>query len=247
MSAAAPRVDAPRSGRRFAGAARVILPCLGVLAYGASLALMTPDMFLRIFDSEYGPVELGTAACVGAASALALGLVARSRGIVPVGFRLLYLLFALGALFAGLEEISYGQHFFGWRSPHWFAEQNAQHETNLHNLFADRPAKFLRNGALVGVGLGGIALPAAAMLAGAPFAPGRWASYLLPRGELIPLVTVTLLMRAFRTLPSEVRAGRDTALFEMVELYLAISALVYVLVLRRRLLPSADSPEDRRA
>jgi hypothetical protein len=226
--------------------ARVILPCLGVVIYSVSLARMTPQMFSRVFDSEYGPVELGTAACFGAASVLALGLAMRTREVAPSAVRALYVLFALGALFAGLEEISYGQHFFGWQSPRWFAEQNAQHETNLHNLLGDKPGKALRNVALVAAVTGGIVLPAVAMRAGGQFAPGRWAYYLLPRGELMPLVAVTLLMRLFRTLPHGMRAGRDTALFEMLELYLAITALVYIVVLRRRLL-SADTPGDHGA
>src|SRR5262245_45394997 len=96
--------------------------------YAVSLALMPHEMFLEVFDSEYGPVELGTAAAFTAASILAFGLAKRTRG-VPVFIRVLYALFAVGALFAMLEEISYGQHFFGWQSPHWFQEKNVQHET----------------------------------------------------------------------------------------------------------------------
>jgi hypothetical protein len=227
--------------RRFACAARVILPCLGMVIYGVSLALMPHDMFLWVFDSEYGPVEIGTAACWFTACALAFGLAVRTRGRAPAAVRVLYVVFALGALFAGLEEISYGQHLFGWQSPRWFVEKNAQHETNLHNLFSDKPTKTLRNAAIAGVTVGGIVLPAAAMWAGGQFAPGRFAYYLLPRSELIPLVTVTLLMRLFRTLPHGLREGRDTALFEMLELYVAITALLYVLIVRRRLL-SVDTP-----
>jgi hypothetical protein len=216
------------------------------VGFGLGVAVLPPAAFHWVFVSELGPVELGTAACFGAAAALAFGLAMRSRGVVPAGVRALYLLFALGALFAGLEEISYGQHFFGWQSPRWFAEQNAQRETNLHNLFGDRPGKTLRNVALVAVSAGGIVLPAAAMWAGGQFAPGRWPYYLLPRGELIPLVAVTLLMRLVRALPRQTRAGWDLGLYEVMELYLAITALVYVVVLRRRLL-SADTPGDRGA
>jgi hypothetical protein len=89
-------------------------------------------------------------------------------------------------------------------------------------------------------------LPAAATWAGGQYMPGRLAYYLLPRAELVPLVTATLLMRVFRTLPRHIREGRDIALFEMLELYLAITALVYVLTLRRRLLP-AGAPARQRA
>jgi hypothetical protein len=201
-------------------------------------------VFHWIFVSEFGPVELGTAACFGAAAVLALGLATQSRRVVPGGFRVPYTLFALGALFAGLEEISYGQHFFGWHSPRWFAEQNAQNETNLHNLLGDRSGKALRNVALGAVAVGGIVLPAATMWVGGQFAPGRWAYYLLPRGELIPLVAATLLMRLFRTLPRGTRAGWDLGLYEVLELYLAIAALLYVLLLRRRFLSTA-LPTDR--
>ena len=88
-------------------------------------------------------------------------------------------------------------------------------------------------------------MPGAALWVGR-YAPWRWPYYLLPQGELVPLVVVTLLMRLFRTLPGDVRAGWDLGLYEVMELYLAITALVYILVLRRRLL-SADHPGERGA
>ena len=37
-------------------------------------------------------------------------------------------------LFAG-EELSWGQHFFGWETPASWAAHNLQEETNLHNSF----------------------------------------------------------------------------------------------------------------
>jgi hypothetical protein len=37
-------------------------------------------------------------------------------------------------LFCAGEEISWGQRIFGWSSPGFFLQHNAQHETNLHNL-----------------------------------------------------------------------------------------------------------------
>ena len=214
----------------------VVLPALGLAAYGLAVALLSPDAFHWLVVSERGPVELGTAACFGAAGLLALGLAARTRGVAPTSVRILYLLFAVGALFAGLEEVSYGQHLIGWESPRWFTERNAQRETNLHNLFADRPGRALRNVALVAITLGGIVAPVAAMRAPSAYDRGRWPYYLLPRGELIPLAVGMLLMRLFRALPGRLRGGWDLGLIEVMELYLALAALVYVLVLRRRLL-----------
>ena len=69
-----------------------------------------------------------------------------------------------------------------------------------------------------------------------PLGFGMSAYYFLPRAELVPLVSAVLLMRLVRTLPHTIRAGRDLALFEVLELYLAIIALVLVVTLRRRLL-----------
>ena len=42
--------------------------------------------------------------------------------------------FFLGILYYLLEEISWGQHFFQWKSPAIFNQLNGQNETNLHNI-----------------------------------------------------------------------------------------------------------------
>jgi hypothetical protein len=225
----------------------VLLPGLGLVAYGLAIALLPPETFHGLVDSEQGPVEFGTAVGFGVACVLALRLAARTHGVAPTPVRILYLLFAAGALFAALEEISYGQHFFAWETPRWFAERNAQQETNLHNLFADRPGRALRNLSLVAVTLGGIVAPVVAMRVPGAYEGGRWPRYLLPRAELIPLAGGMLLMRLFRALPGRVRAGWDLGLIEVMELYLALAAIVYVVVLRRRLLgPPRHRPTPER-
>jgi hypothetical protein len=128
--------------------------------------------------SEEGPAELATAALYAVSAAMALALAFRTRETVPGPYRALYALFALGALFVALEEVSYGQHVFGWDSPRWFAEHNVKGEVNLHNLYGDRPTRALRNLALVGYSAVGIVLPLAGPGAGT-LSPGRpwvWAS-----------------------------------------------------------------------
>ena len=47
---------------------------------------------------------------------------------------ILYYLFAVGLLFVGLEEISWGQRLLGWESPDFFQVYNSQAETTIHNL-----------------------------------------------------------------------------------------------------------------
>ena len=44
------------------------------------------------------------------------------------------IIFFLGIIYYFLEEISWGQHFFNWKSPLIFINLNEQKETNLHNI-----------------------------------------------------------------------------------------------------------------
>ncbi len=60
-----------------------LLPFLGLAVYAVSVRLIPPAMFHGVYDSEYGPVEIGTAACFAAASVLAVGLAKRTRGVAP--------------------------------------------------------------------------------------------------------------------------------------------------------------------
>ena len=67
-------------------------------------------------------------------------------------------LLILGAAYFALEEISYGQHLFGWGTADSWKELNDQDETNLHNvhaLFDQVPRALLTLGILVG----GVILP----------------------------------------------------------------------------------------
>ncbi len=67
-------------------------------------------------------------------------------------------LLILGAAYFALEEISYGQHMFGWGTADTWKELNDQDETNLHNvhaLFDQVPRAILTLGILIG----GVILP----------------------------------------------------------------------------------------
>ena len=43
-------------------------------------------------------------------------------------------LYCLGILYYFFEEISWGQHIFGWHTPEIFSKINKQNETNIHNI-----------------------------------------------------------------------------------------------------------------
>jgi hypothetical protein len=206
------------------------------MVYYAGLRL-GGESFKAAVLSEQGPIELGTAALYLASAGLAAGLALGTRATVPGVYRLLYGLFVAAAVFVALEEVSYGQHLLGWTSPRWFAEHNVKGESNLHNLYGDRPTRALRNLALVSYAAVGIVLPAAAMAWYRRYPPGHWTHYLLPRGEIAALVVLAIVLRRLRKLPSTPFTGLDLGLDELMELYLGVAALVYVVVLWRRLAP----------
>ncbi len=60
--------------------------------------------------------------------------------------KILSFLYLAGLAYYFFEEISWGQHLFGWTSPEFFSKINSQNETNLHNtsnLLNELPRGFL--------------------------------------------------------------------------------------------------------
>ncbi len=91
------------------------------------------DAFRTGFAIEDGPVEWGTAVCLLLSSLVLLrnAWVLRGRGALAVAMTALY---ALAFFFAAGEEISWGYRLFDWEATEFFRENNAQGETNIHNL-----------------------------------------------------------------------------------------------------------------
>ena len=46
------------------------------------------------------------------------------------------IMYFLGILYFFFEEISWGQHLFGWQTPEFFSNINHQNETNIHNVYS---------------------------------------------------------------------------------------------------------------
>jgi hypothetical protein len=218
----------------------VVLPMLGIVGYYLALSLV-PYSYRWLLVSEQGLVELGTAVAYGIATYMAVGLILKTKGSVPNLYRILYCIFALAALFVGLEEISYGQHLFGWESPTWFVEYNDRREINVHNLLGSKPARIWRDLALTGSLIGCIFLPILMRLRHPQYTPDHWAFYLLPRGELITLIALAALLRVLWRMPPSMLTGRHWGWAELMEFYWAVGALLYMVILWRRLIPSGSN------
>ncbi len=147
---------------------------------------------------------------------------------------------ALGSLYIAGEEASWGQHYLGWGTPEVWQGLNDQNETNLHNISSwldQKPRTLLE----LGVIIGGIAIPLAAL---------RWPAIrrarlaiILPPFLCLPSAVIAEAVRMSERALSSLASG--TTLFERAsevqELYFYLFILLYLIVLRRRLIPrSAD-------
>ena len=83
---------------------------------------------------ENGPLELATFFVCFIAGVLGLLAALESRKINPWWKTTFFTLFGLGLLFVALEEIAWGQTFFGFGTPEFFESHNQQQEITLHNL-----------------------------------------------------------------------------------------------------------------
>jgi hypothetical protein len=227
----------------------VVLPLL--LAVVSLLAVgLDKNGVGRVLFSEQGPVELGTAALFALAGVVATGVAVRSRGAVPPAYRGFLACFAAAAFFVALEEISWGQHLFGWSSPTWFGTHNKQAELNLHNLAGSKPSNWLRTVAYVVFSGGLLVLPLVATTLPGAYRQGHWTYYLLPRLELATLIILSCIITVPNDLPKALvgnyRMGGE--LRELTELYQAWAAAAYAVILRRRLTAPAVAvaPRHRR-
>lgn len=223
---------------------------LPALSIPLCLLVLSPlsDAWNEWFLSETGPIELGTAALFLAASVGAVGYLRKHRPRLPRPYRALFGLFAVTAFFVAMEEISYGQHLLGFESPAWFRQHNYQDETNLHNLFGNKPSRRLRAVGSIAIPLVCIVLPLVYRKRTETWRPGHWTYYLLPRMELIALVAIAQLVTVPDKLPDWIiedvsRSG------ELKELYWAIAAFSYIRLLDRRQTeaPARESDAAERA
>lgn len=96
--------------------------------------LFGEGVFTWYVMSETGFAELFTAGLFLLAGIFAFRVARNLRGTDAQWISPLLYVYAAVGIFVALEEISYGQHFFGWGTPEWVGELNKQNETNLHNM-----------------------------------------------------------------------------------------------------------------
>ncbi len=210
---------------------------VGAAAAIAVCAALSPPLYAAVFRGELGAVELATPAMLVLGICWALAAAASAPPGARVAVSTWLTLFGLGALYFAGEELSWGQHLFGWETPEGIASLNDQGETNLHNTSSwldQKPKWALRGGALIG----GILAPLA--LARLPAARWSFWRWLWPTVVCTPAAVLALGSAAAGRLdPATLPAGLGEALriSELEELWLAMFLMLYAGSLRARLPP----------
>jgi len=139
---------------------------------------------------------------------------------------------AASCLYIAGEEMSWGQHFFHWNTPEYWAMVNRQAETNLHNtyaIFEKTPRSILE----IAIVVGGILVPLAM-----PFAPWLRAcriSLFLPAAALVPTALGAIIFKAVdRLQPGDYIPTVVIRPSEIIETYLYFFILAYLIVFARR-------------
>jgi len=208
------------------------LPLLVLLALIATSNLAPGFYDAWVIPEGYGALELSQFVIMLVALALAVRLlfnpfVKRRPFVLSVT-----IIAALSSLYIAGEEMSWGQHFFHWNTPDYWALVNRQQETNLHNTYAVFE-KYPRAVLELGVLIGGIIIPIAAAFL--PRIRAMRLSLLFPPAALLP---ISLIVFAIKIADMAFQKGRAGEVLhrpsETIELYLYGFILAYLIVFTRR-------------
>ena len=98
------------------------------------LGLQFNRSIFRFLLQEDGPAEWLTAICFFLAGFIAIRIAFNRFRMNHFWQAILFIGVAAVMVFAGGEEISWGQRLFGWETPQELSDINDQEETNLHNI-----------------------------------------------------------------------------------------------------------------
>ena len=166
-------------------AAVMVLPFIWYLIVGSDKGL----------KGEAGVIENLTVFFLVVAIGFSIAGIRKARRLGLSGLQVGWLvLMILGSAYFALEEISYGQHMFGWGTAETWKELNDQDETNLHNvhaIFDQVPRAILTLGILIG----GIILPLYRLLRGIELKPANRFYWQWPTLDCVTIGLLVILIR----------------------------------------------------
>ena len=226
-----------------------LIPLPIIIHIAAKFLDANGNIFNRWIESEWGFIENGTVLLLLPAAIFMLIVTWRYWGASDefltgenrqhkASKKLVAIWFFLGAMvcigFAG-EEASWGQHWVGWESPEYFAENNRQGETNVHNL-NKQLGRVVKTILTIAIIVGGLILPLVrgdrSLRANASFLDHVQATHVcIPAALFVFLVR---LVERFKTWFDLDWAILAVNLKESQELYIAIFLFIYAWSIKRR-------------
>jgi hypothetical protein len=200
--------------------------------------IVSPEFYAAWIDGERGLIELATPLISIAGAFVGFQLMRVSARLPSRRLRIWVLMTTLGCVYFAGEELSWGQHLFGWSTPAYFEALNDQEETNLHNMsswFDQKPRLLLE----IWVLIGGVIWPLRRLMGcsvrGSTSSESYW---FWPTLEVLPTALLAILVRlpervkslfGIEQLPLELRFS------EPQEYYFALFLLIYLASIYRRL------------
>jgi len=114
--------------------ASIIYLTFGLLIFGIVMSRLDLFWFEFTYVIEDGFIEWMTVLPLFLMAAISIKRLIRLGSLRGSWFLISLLVFTGFCLFAAGEELSWGQRIFDWKSTGYFKDNNAQEETNLHNL-----------------------------------------------------------------------------------------------------------------
>jgi hypothetical protein len=112
----------------------LIFPIVSYLFLYGVILTGFPSPVARLLGSEQGVIENAQVIFLLLFIGFGSKILWRKTPLPHPRLRLWIMLLIAGGLYTLVEEISWGQHYFGWITPPWIADLNSQDQTNLHNV-----------------------------------------------------------------------------------------------------------------
>jgi hypothetical protein len=192
----------------------------------------SPNFLPGLTRSEYGLVENLQAILLALSLYVVLTMLIRRGAMLPRYMKYWLWLIFFGCTYILLEEISYGQHYFGYDTPDKILALNDQQETNLHNMsswFDQKPRTLLE----IGIIITGLLIPLIRRVR--PLRISERLESLLPRKELFMVALLAIIPRMYERLMESLELNNFIPFertSEVQELYFYYFFLIYLLVFR---------------
>lgn len=209
---------------------------LGVLLL---IEIFATREFRSSLVNENGPLEILQFLVLILACFTALYYLLRTRKDVWKFIPFLLVSALAGCIYVAGEEISWGQHFFGWETPESWRYINDQQETNLHNTtsWLDQKPRLLLE---IGVIVGGLLLPL--LKARKPSVIPGWLKDLTPPVTFGVIAVCFLIVKTFDKIGDMGGISLFARPAEITELYIYFFILLYLIFLGQKFVTAKPRP-----